>query len=127
MPNQTITLTSASTNTSDIAALNWMGGKPTICTVYAASVSSGTVTLQYTLDDILRSSSPRWFGVSSGIGLTAPSTATTGSIIAASGAYPDGYSVTFMAPICGLRMTSTATNNINSGPWTMKVVQGEGG
>lgn len=125
MPNTTVTLTSASTNTSTVVALNWMGGKPTIATVYGTSISSGAFTIQYTLDDVMRSSSPTWFGVSSGIGLTAPSTATAGSIFSASNAYPDGVSVTLVAPICALRLKSTATNNVNSGPLTMKVVQGE--
>lgn len=127
MPYATVTLTSASTNTSTAVNLNWSSGRPTIVTVYGTSISSGAFTIQYTLDDIQRSSSPVWFGASSGIGAGFPSTSLTGTVFVASNAYPDGVSYTFLGPIAAVRLTSTATNNVNSGPITMKVIQAEGG
>lgn len=127
MAYATVTLTSASTNTSAAVNLDWIGGKPTIVTVYGTSVSSGAFTIQYTLDDLLRSSSPTWFNASSGIGAGFPSTSLTGTVFVASNAYPDGVGYTFLGPIAGVRLASTATNNVNSGPITMKVIQGIGG
>jgi hypothetical protein len=121
MPYATVTLTSASTNTSPVANLNWIGGKPTTATVLATSVSSGAFTLQYTLDDLQRvpSTLVAWFGVSSAIG-------QIGTIFSASGAYPDGVTYTFPGPIAGLRLFSSAANNVNNGPISLMVLQGEG-
>ena len=126
MPYQTVTLTSASTNTSTPVALSWRSGMPTMISVVGTSISSGAFTLQYTLSDLVTtlSSLVAWQGFSSGIGTTFPSTSFTGTIFGASNAYPDGMSFTFTGPIAGVRMTSTATNNVNSGPITMRVVQG---
>jgi hypothetical protein len=127
MPYQTVTLTSASTNTSAPVALNRIGGKPTSVSVIATSQSSGAFTIQFTLDDLqqVSSGSVAWQGASSGIGQTFPSTANTGTIFVASNAYPDGVFYTFLGPIAGLRLFSSATNNVNNGPITMGVVQGE--
>lgn len=121
MPYQTVTLTSASTNTSAPCALNWMTGGPTTVSVIGTSLSSGAFTVQYTLSDLLKTQSSlvAWSGVSSAVG------SFTGSIINASNAYPDGYLTTFTGPVAAVRMTSTATNNVNSGPLTMRVLQAE--
>jgi hypothetical protein len=129
MAYATVTLTSASTNTSTPVALNWIGGKPTIASVLVTSVSSGAFSLQYTLSDLQRTSSANvvWQGCSSGLGTTFPSnTLIVGSIFNCSNAYPDGMAFTFLAPIAGLRLSSTATNNVNNGTISLRVIQGEG-
>jgi hypothetical protein len=68
-----------------------------------------------------------WFGASSGISATFPTTANTGTIFQASNAYPDGVFFSFPSPIAALRLFSSATNNVNNGPITMRVLQAEGG
>lgn len=128
MAYATVTLTSASTNTSTPVNLNWIGGKPTMVNVAGTSQSSGAFTIQYAMDDLQRvpSSLVSWFNASSGIGPTFPSTAIVGTVFAASNSYPDGVAYTFMGPITAVRLASTATNNVNNGPITMRVIQGEG-
>ena len=119
MPFATVTLTSASTTTSTPVALNWIGGKPSSVLVTApTSTSSCVFNIQYTLDDLQRTSSASvlWSGVSSAIGQPAQTFSSTTS-------YPDGVFVQFLYPIAAVRLLSTS---ISSGPLTMKVLQGEG-
>lgn len=120
MPSQTVTLTSASTNTSAAVALSWMSGGPTSVSVMGTSISSGAFTLQYTMMDLTTnpSSVVVWSGLSSAIG-------QIGTVFVASNAYPDGVFTTITSPVAAVRMTSTATNNVNGGPLTMRVLQGE--
>jgi len=69
MPLQTVTLSSAGVpGTSAPAQLNWRGGKPATVSIFVSTVggSSGTVDLQYTLDDLMLvggSSLAVWQGV----------------------------------------------------------------
>jgi len=122
MPLQTVTLSSAGVpGTSAPAQLNWRGGKPATVSIFVSTVggSSGTVDLQYTLDDLMLvggSSLAVWQGVSSAIGqpATTYNSSTFGS---------DGVLFQFLYPIAAVRMNSTA---LSSGPLTMKVIQGEG-
>ena len=119
MPYVTTSLTSVSTTTTTPIALNWIGGKPTTVSVSAASSNaSSPFYIQYTLDDLQRvsSGSVLWFGVSSNIGQPA-------TTYQASASWPDGVTVSFLNPIAGIRILSTA---ISSGPLVLKVLQGEG-
>lgn len=119
MPFATVTLTSASTTSSTPVALNWIGGKPiSVWVTSPTSTSSSVFNLQYTMDDLQRTSSGSvlWAGVSSAIGQPATTFNTTG-------AYPDGVFFQFLSPVAAVRLFSTA---VSSGPLTMKVIQGEG-
>lgn len=123
MPNQTITLSSANVpGVSGAAALDWRGGKPATVSVFTSTTgtSSGNFSLQYTLDNIQAlggSSLAFWQGVSSAIGQAATTfNASTFGV--------DGVQFAFLNPVAAVRMNSTA---LSSGPWTMKVLQGEGG
>ena len=120
MPYSTTTLTSASTNTSVPVALSWLGGKATTASVVGTSQSSGAFVIQYSMDDVLRvpSSLAAWFGYSSAIG-------SPGTVFVASAIYPDGVLASFATPIAALRLFSSATNNVNNGPITLRVIQGE--
>jgi hypothetical protein len=53
-------------------------------------------------------------------------TSNTGTIFAASNAYPDGVFYSFNGPIGAVRLFSSAANNVNNGPLTMRVVEAEG-
>ena len=124
MPFASVALTSQSTTTSAAVNLNWIGGKPTTVSVLATSISTGAFTIQYTLDDIQRTTaaSVAWQIASSGIGTTFPSTAVVGTIFVASNAYPDGVTYVFSGPIGAVRLGSSVPT-----PLTMRVIQGEGG
>lgn len=122
MPYTTVALTSQSTTTSTPVALSWMSGRPTTVSVIATSLSTGSFTIQYTLDDIQRvsSGSVAWQICSSGFGATFPSTSLAGTIFVASNAYPDGVSYTFLGPIGAVRIGSSTPTSL-----TMRVMQGE--
>jgi hypothetical protein len=109
--------TLSSVGTSQIANINWIGGKPiTASAIPGSSTQTSDFTIQYSLDDVMRSSSPAWSGVSSATGQ--PATHYASSVC-----YPDGVLVSFLSPIAALRLSSTA---ISSGALTLKVLQGEG-
>lgn len=120
----TVSLTSQSTTTSAPVNLNWIGGKPTTVSVIATSLSTGAFTIQYTLDDLQRTTaaSVAWQVAAASFGATFPSTATAGTVFVASNAYPDGVTYTFLGPIAGLRLGSSTPTQL-----TMRVLQGEGG
>jgi len=108
--------TLSSVGVSGALNLDWMGSKPTTCVVTLGSTTmTSDFTVQYTLDDLQTSTSPVWFGVSSAIG---------SSVTHYSASNADGVSLTFLNPIAGLRLSSTA---ISSSSLTMKVLQGPGG
>jgi hypothetical protein len=120
MPIQTITLSSANLGASGAAALNWRSAEAMSVSVFASTTgtSSGTWSLQYTLDDLMLvggSSLAYWQGVSSATGQPATVFGTSN---------PDGVYFQFVAPVAAVRMNSTS---LSSGPLTMKVLQGEGG
>lgn len=119
MPFTTVTLTSASTTSSTPVALNWIGGKPiSVWVTSPTSTSTSIFNLQYTMDDIQRTSSGSvlWAGVSSAQGQAA-------TTFNASAGGTDGAFFQFLSPVAAVRLFSTA---ISSGPLTMKVIQGEG-
>lgn len=121
MPYQTITLSSVGTSTP--AALNWRGGKPTTLNVFSSGTgSSGSFTVQYTLDDLQLTAAAAisWFGVSSNTYAVDTAGATT---FAASASFPDGVYIPFPGPIAAVRLNISA---LAAGTLTMKVAQGEG-
>lgn len=114
MPLFSTTLSSVGTTT--ISNLNWMGGKPITASVIPGSTGqTSDFTIQYTLDDIMRTSSPAWSGVSSAFGV--PAQHFTSSV-----AFPDGVTVGFLSPVTAIRLNSSA---LSSGSLTLKVLQGE--
>lgn len=115
MPLTTVSLSSV--GTSPVVALNWIGGKPiTASVIPGSSTQTSDFTIQYTLDDVVRSSLPVWSGVSSAIGQ--PAQHFTSSVC-----YPDGVLVSFLSPAAALRLSSTA---LSAGSLGFKVVEGEG-
>ena len=112
--NSTTPLTSLSAN------LNWIGGKPTTVSIFSlSSTSSGAISIQYTLDDILRtpSTSVIWKFTGSSAGSSTP------AVYSASSWYDTGVTVAFLNPIAAVRMYSSG---LDTGTITMKVIQGEG-
>jgi hypothetical protein len=118
MPYATVTLSSV--GTSPPVNLNWRGGKPaTVVVVSSASGSSGSVVVQFTLDDLQLSSSPTWFGFSSN---TYSIDFLSGTIYNASAIFPDGVYVPIPTPVAAVRINSSALSQ----GFTMKVIQGDG-
>lgn len=113
MPNP-FSVTLSSVGTSDPANLDWRGGGYVTALVTLGSTTMTTDwTLQYTLDDSQLSSATRvWLGVSSAVG----SSVTHFSSAAADA----GVSFTFLAPIAGLRISSTA---LSSSSLRLRVLQ----
>jgi hypothetical protein len=126
MPYTTVTVTSASTTPSSPVALSWRSGRPTTLSVIATSISSATFSIQCTLDDLQivgGSSAAMWFGLSSGISTTFPSTAVAATVFNASNAYPDGINYTLLGPVAAARLTQVTS--LNGGPVSLRVMQGE--
>lgn len=123
MPYATVsisTITNSTTTTINSSAvnLNWIGGKPsTVSLTFTTSLSSNTAQIQYTLDDIMRTSSPVWLSVAS----TAAS--STIAVYPSSTWFDAGVTLSFLNPVAAVRFVST---NFSSGTITMKVLQGEG-
>lgn len=110
------TTTLSSVGTSAPVNLNWRGGKPISALVTLASTTMTTdFTVQYTLDDIQLNVTPIWVAVSSATG----SSATHFSSAQADASLL----LTFIHPIAGLRISSTA---LSSSSLTLKTLQGEG-
>jgi hypothetical protein len=122
MPNQTISLSSANVpGTSNPGFMTWRSGKPASVSIFTSTTgtSSGTVSLQYTLDDLQLvggTSLAYWQGISSAQGQ--PATVFNASTFGA-----DGVFFAFPTPVAAVRMNSTA---LSSGPLVMKLNQGEG-
>ena len=123
MPSATLTLSSPGV-TSASNVNGQFGGKPiSVAVIPGSSTQNTDFTIQYTLDDIslVKSSLVVWSGVyvSTALGIIGqPATHFTST-----GSFPDGVSYSFLSPVAGLRLSSTA---ISSGSITMKVLQGEG-
>jgi hypothetical protein len=120
MPYQTVSLTSNSTTTSGPMALNWIGGKPSTVSLSFTGSSQQTTdaTIQYTLDDIMRTASSLvvWLPVASSAGSSTPAHY--------SGTFFDtGVTLSFLNPVAAVRLGSTT---LSSGTLTLKVIQGEG-
>lgn len=111
------TVTLSSVGTSNSVAADWIGSKPTTIAVSLGSTTmTADFTIQYTLDDLQRSTSPVWFALSSEIGSSAQHF---------SAAVADtGVTVGLLYPVAGLRLSSTA---ISSSSLTLRVIQGIGG
>jgi hypothetical protein len=129
MPYQTVLATTASTGgpVNPPAVLSWRSGLPTSISVQCTSLSSGTFSIQATLDDLQLvggSSNAMWFGLSSGVSTTFPSTAIAATVFNASNVYPDSVFYTLLGPVAAVRLTVTGTSVVGA-PWTMKVMQGE--
>lgn len=121
MPLTTVTLSSV--GATNFISVNWVGGKPMSVVVIPGSTGqTSDFTIQYTLDDISRiaSTSLVWSGVylSTAPGAFGPATHFTSSQ-----SQPDGVFYSFLSPVAGLRLSSTA---ISSSALTMKICQGEG-
>ena len=110
------TTTLSSVGVSNPINLDWRGGKPVTCVVtIGSSTMTADYTLEFTVDDLQLDSTPTWTGISSAIGssITHFSSAT----------FAAGITMTFLNPIAGLRISSTA---ISSSSITMKTLQGVG-
>lgn len=113
MPNPTV-VTLSSVGTSTPANLDWRSNAGYVTAVVSLGSTTMTTdfTLQYTLDDSQLSTTRAWFGVSSAIG---------SSITHFSSANADaGVTFTFLTPLAGLRISSTA---ISSSSLTLRVLQ----
>lgn len=114
-----VTVTLSSVGVSPPVACNWLGGSPISVGVTAsASTMTASFNVQFTLDDLQLSSSPKWMGLSSAFG----SSATTFSASAVNFA-DNGFYTTFQGPIGAVRLNAST---ISSGTLTLKVNQGEG-
>lgn len=131
MPNAVITLTTAASSipgASNVANLNWRGGKPT--TVWVVSTNTGSsifFNIQYTMDDpqlVGGTSVAYWSNISSGYSDTGINL-SSGSLFASSTitAGTDGISFSFLSPYGAVRLNSTG---MTGGPLIMKIMQGEG-
>jgi hypothetical protein len=127
MPYQTVTLSSV--GTSPPVALSWISGKHTTATVTASSSgATGDFIVQFTMQDLQRSSLPTWIGLSSNSYAITNAAATHYSI---ANVFPNGSSggtgecvyLPIPGPIAGLRLSSTTI----SGTLNLSVIQGEGG
>jgi hypothetical protein len=124
MPLFSTTLSSAAVPGASTACnLNWIGGKMTnISVITNSSQGTGDFSIQFTLQDLMRtpSSLVAWQGFSSSPYQIAgaPASHFTSSTI-----YPDGINIPVEAPLCGVRINSTA---LSSNTLTLLVVQGEG-
>lgn len=120
MPFKTVTLTSANVpGQSNPVMLDYLSGHPVSVLVYISTTASasGTYSLQYTFDNIASgTSNAYWVGVSSAIGEAA-------TVYNASDFGTGGARFEFVAPPAAVRLDSSA---LSSGPYTMKVIQGEG-
>jgi hypothetical protein len=115
IPLFSTTLSSVGTTTA--SNLNLIGGKPISASItIGSSTSSGDATLQYTLQDLMRTSASAviWQGVSSAIGAAA-------THFSASSIFPDGVFFPFQTPLGALRLSSTSV----TGTWTLLVVEGD--
>lgn len=109
-----ITVTLSSVGVSNAANCTWLNFQPITAAVTLGSTTMTVdFTVQFTLDDLQLSTSPVWLGIGSSVG---------SSVTHFSGANADtGISMTFLAPVAGLRISSTA---ISSSSLTLKVLQG---
>lgn len=107
---QTVTLSSV--GVSNTMILDYIGAKTTTVRLTLGSTTMTTsAIIQATLDSSMASgSSPTWF---------------TASTVALTSAFADaGYNLTFLTPIAGLRISSTA---ISSNTLTLTALQNAGG
>ncbi len=112
----------SSAGTTIASNLSWVGGKNTsVAVTIGSSASSGDFIVQMTLDDLQRSSSPLWIGLSSE-SLFAPGSAPA-LHYAASAIFPDGVRIFIPGPVGGIRLNSTSL----TGTLTLRCQQGEGG
>lgn len=115
MPNPT-TVTLSSVGVSNPVAVSWRDYNPTTASITLGSSTLTTdFTAQFTLDDLQLSSSPVWLSIGSSIG--------SGATHFSSANFDAGVVVTFLTPIAGLRISSTA---LSSSSLTLKVLQGDG-
>jgi hypothetical protein len=113
MPITSVTVSSS--GFSRAVNLDWSQNAPvSVSVVPNSSTSSGTFSLQYTLDDVMLSSNPVWQGVSSAQGQAA-------TVWTSSTAFPDGVNFQFPTPVGAVRLSAS---NISSGAFVMKVMQG---
>src|SRR5437763_13695032 len=100
MPNATVPLSSV--GTSPPVNTNWRGGGPITAGVTLGSTTMTVdFTMQFTLSDLQMSSSPAWQGLSSAVG--------SSTITHYSSALADaGLVLSFLNPVAGLRLSSTA-------------------
>lgn len=116
MPITSVTVSSS--GFSRAVNLDWSNGSPaTVSVTPNSSTSSGTFSLQYTLDDVMQSSNPLWIGVSSAQGAAGTVYATS----AGASLFPDGVLFPFPGPVGAVRLSAS---NISSGAFVMKVMQG---
>jgi hypothetical protein len=126
MPYVTQTMSTANSTTPGnltAANLNWIGGKPTtVSLTFTSSTAANDVTVQYSLDDVMRvaSTSVVWAYASSG-GLFGNSTS---AYHFASTTWSDNaWTSVALGPIGAVRLGSTA---FNGGTCTLRVLEGEG-
>src|SRR5260221_13158824 len=108
----------SSAGVTAVSNLNLIGGKSISASItIGSSTSSGDAILQYTLQDIMKTSASAviWQGVSSAQGQPA-------THFSASHIYPDGEFFPFQTPLGALRLSSTSV----TGTWTLLVAEGEG-
>jgi len=122
------TVTLSSVGTSNPVALNWIGGKPATATVTASSSgATGDFIVQFSMDDLQRSSSPIWIGLSSNSynienGVAAHYSAANVFPNGSSGGTGEALYIPIPGPIAALRLSSTTI----SGTLNLKVLQGDG-
>lgn len=122
MPYASVTITSTFSlpATSNIVAMDRVGGKPsTVSLTWSSSTATTDATVQYTLDDPMRVSSSLvvWLFVAS-----SAASSTVGHY-GSSTFFDTGVTLAFLNPVAAFRLGSST---LSAGNAVMKVVQGEG-
>src|SRR5262245_37156939 len=124
MPANLVTITVSSAGTSRAAALDWMTGGPTSVLISAASTTaSATGIVQFTLDDILRTTSTGVLWVSFSSDFRATGSTVTGFTIQASAIYDAPFFSRIESPIAALRVSCTS---FSTSGFLMEILQGRG-
>jgi hypothetical protein len=121
MPLFSTTLTTATSTTPGASAIcntDRLGGKPISVSVIPSAASSGAFQIQFSLDDVQKTTSTgvTWSGLGSSLGAQA-------TVFVASASVPDGVFASFLSPVSAVRINSTA---LAGGSLVLRVNQGEG-
>lgn len=114
------TTLNSTVNISDAANLDWRQNLPVTAIITSVSCTSGSVFLQYTLDDLSLTANPVWSYLSSVPGTSVVTTFNSSYLTVGPTFLVTAAQVTFNYPIAGLRMLASASS---ANALTMRVLQ----
>src|SRR5262245_45196560 len=124
MPSNPIQTLVSSAGTSRVINLDWMTGGPTSVLVSAASTSaSATGIMQFTLDDVLRTTSTGVTWVSFSSDFRAAGSTVSGFTIQASAITDNPFFTRIESPIAALRLSCTS---FSTSGFMIEILQGRG-